>query len=163
MPYAPFPFCTALGNNITGQGEKLLPKPNRGNKSKISFCNFSWGGDSLDHTAQKRETAGIPHRNDHLKRIRLQVRKLALCPVLWDAVIRNGAVYSTVPLSCAKIEPESDERKRSLFGHPAFALGALFPSALLADRGAGLARVCRSGRFGPTGPNRTTVAKLATR
>ena len=91
-------------------------------------------------------------RNDHLKRIGFQVRKLAPRPAWRDAVTRNGAVYSTVPLSCAKIERESEERKRNLFGHPvspacpgndptpdgeeALCAGdRIFPSALLTDRG----------------------------
>ena len=57
-------------------------------------------------------------RNDHLNRIEFQIRKPALRPALRDAVVRNGVVYDPVPLSCAKIERESEERKRNLFGHP---------------------------------------------
>lgn len=67
----------------------------------------------LDCTVQNGETV----RNGGASAADFQVRKSALRPAR-DAAVQNGAVYSTIPLFCAQIEPESGERKRNFFGHP---------------------------------------------
>ena len=122
------PFCTALENNTTERGRKLSKRARVierftfvAAERKSRFCNLLWGGyfpTAPLRAAKRRVKTLVSVRSDHLNRIGFQVRKPAPRPALRGAMVRNGVVYDHVPLSCAKIERESDERKRNLFGRP---------------------------------------------
>ena len=126
---------------------------------------------TLPLDARRFENAVVASAEVHRARVvamlvgdeRRVLTEVPLCAQVEDR-IHGCLIQRHVALARRALElAEPNERKRNLFGCSAFALGALFPSALLADRGADLARVCRSERFGSRGPNRTTMAKLATR
>ena len=142
-------------------------------KRKIRFCNLPRGGRSLTaplKTAKWRITAVIPHRSDHQKpkcgAERPPKADQASSPQTRSApriagrcISERGCLQHRSFILC-KNRTGIRRAKTQPFRVLCVCVRSAFPSALLADRGAGLARVCRSGRFGPIGPNCTTMAKL---